>query len=180
MDTILPYLPQHAGFLPKWMLFVRCNPYPPSRRCPKFHLHESPTNSHQTSIVAIGNSVQSFATLYYTRRIYNIDPARPKALPSTPSAPVPHSPLVTPLSARTFGTWTFIAALVRLFASYNIDNPAFYALALCTYAVAFAHFASEWLIFGTAEWGSPLAGPIVVSTSTITWMLMQKGFYVAA
>lgn len=140
----------------------------------------SPTNSQQTSIVAIGNSVQSFATLYYTRRIYNIDPARPKALPSTPSAPVPHSPLVTPLSARTFGTWTFIAALVRLFASYNIDNPAFYSLALCTYAVAFAHFASEWLIFGTAEWGSPLAGPIVVSTSTITWMLMQKEFYVSA
>ncbi|ELR06145.1 hypothetical protein GMDG_02019 [Pseudogymnoascus destructans 20631-21] len=70
MDAILPYLPQHAGFLPKWMLF--------------------------TSIVAIGNSVQSFVTLYYTRRIYNIDPARPKALPATPSAPVPHSPLVTP------------------------------------------------------------------------------------
>ncbi|KFY49974.1 hypothetical protein V495_00389, partial [Pseudogymnoascus sp. VKM F-4514 (FW-929)] len=42
MDAILPYLPQHPGFLPKWMLF--------------------------TSIVAIGNSFQSFATLYYTRR----------------------------------------------------------------------------------------------------------------
>jgi hypothetical protein len=152
-----------------------------SHQSSKLHLYTSPTNSfYQTSIVSFGNSIQSYTTLYYTRRIYNIDPSRPKQLPSTPSAPVPHSPLVTPLSARTFGTWTFVAAIVRLFAAYNIDHPAFYALAFCMYVVAFAHFGSEWLVYGTAEWGSPLAGPMIVSTSTIAWMVAQWGFYVAA
>lgn len=36
MDAILPYLPQHPGFLPKWMLFVRRNPYPRPNKPPSF------------------------------------------------------------------------------------------------------------------------------------------------
>ena len=125
-------------------------------------------------MVSVGNSIQCYSTLYFTRRIYNIDPAAPNKAPEKPS------PLVTGLSSRTFGTWTFLTALVRFFAAYNLDYPGFYWLALCTYLVAFAHFFMEWQVYGTAEWGKPLAGPVIVSTTTITWMLLQKDFYLGA
>merc|ERR1711977_557599 len=44
LSTITPYLPQHEGILPKWMLFV--------------------------SLVALGNSIQSYLTISYTARLY--------------------------------------------------------------------------------------------------------------
>ena len=67
---------------------------------------------------------------------------------------------------------------MRLYAAYNIDNPAFYQLAYWTYLVAFGHFMSEWFIFGTCRWGKPLAGPVVVSTGTLVWMWWVWGDYV--
>ena len=142
--------------------------------------------------MAIGNSIQAYVTLSYTSRIYSEDPsmdfrqkeirrsAREKnsasAYPSnTPLAP---DSTVTALQARTFGTFTLIQSLVRLFAAYHISDPAFYQLGVCTYAVAFGHFMAEWWYFGTAKWGAPLAGPIIVSTGTLLWMWLQWGFYV--
>ena len=47
-----------------------------------------------------------------------------------------------------------------------------------TFGIAFAHFMSEWLVFGTARWGRGLAGPAAVATGTGTWMLLQWGSYV--
>lgn len=70
--------------------------------------------------------------------------------------------------------------LVRLYAAYNITNPAFYQLAICTYAVAWGHFMSEWLIFGTTRLGKPLAGPLVVANASLIWMFLQWGWYVKA
>jgi hypothetical protein len=67
---------------------------------------------------------------------------------------------------------------VRLYAAYNIEDPVVYQLALWTYGIAFAHFLSEWLVFGSARWGRGLASPVVVSTFTLTWMLAQWGNYV--
>lgn len=98
------------------------------------------------------------------------------AYPSnTPLAP---DSTVTPLQARTFGAFTLIQSLVRLYAAYNISNLAFYQLGLCTYAVAFGHFMAEWFVFRTVKWGAPLAGPIIVSTGTLVWMWLQWEFYV--
>jgi hypothetical protein len=85
---------------------------------------------------------------------------------------------VTPLSARTFGTWTLIQSMVRLYCAYNVSNPQIYQMAFLTYAVAWCHFMSEWFVFRTAKWGTPLAGPVIVANSTIVWMLVQWGFYV--
>ena len=85
---------------------------------------------------------------------------------------------MTPLSARTFGTWTALTAIVRLYAAYHISEPHMYVLALCTFGVAWAHFMAEWLFFRTARWGSGLAGPVLVSSGSLVWMGLQWGWYV--
>lgn len=92
--------------------------------------------------------------------------------------PLAPNTTVTPLSARTFGTWTLVQSIVRLYAAYNISNPQIYQLAYLTYLVAGLHFMGEWLVFKTAKWGAPLAGPIIVSSSSLLWMTVQWGFYV--
>jgi hypothetical protein len=84
---------------------------------------------------------------------------------------------VTPLSARTFGTWTLLSAIIRSYAAYNIDNKQVFEIAFCSYLIAFLHFFSEWLVFGSTRFGKGLAGPAIVSTLTMTWMIMQKDFY---
>lgn len=53
-----------------------------------------------------------------------------------------------------------------------------YDLALATYLVAGAHFLSEWLVFKTAKLGKGLAGPLVVASSSIIWMVLQRDFYI--
>ncbi|KAL8911513.1 MAG: hypothetical protein Q9171_003321 [Xanthocarpia ochracea] len=113
------------------------------------------------SIASIGNSVQSYLTTSYTRRVY--------------SAP---ETTVTPLHSRTFGTYTAVVSIIRLYAAYNITDPLLYQLALWTYVVALGHFYSEWLIFKTARWGEGLAGPLVVSVGSLTWMVLQWGHYI--
>ncbi|KAF2714232.1 transmembrane domain-containing protein [Pleomassaria siparia CBS 279.74] len=152
-------LPASEGLLPKWLLMV--------------------------SIISIANSIQSYTTLHYTRRIYTPPSASnpPSGIPprtlKTPSLSSPETPSqVTPLSSRTFGTWTLLTSIVRLYAAYNINEPVMYELAICTYGVAWLHFMSEWWVFGTTKWGTPLAGPVFVSTGSLVWMWLQKDFYV--
>ncbi|KAI0995558.1 hypothetical protein K3495_g12621 [Podosphaera aphanis] len=122
------------------------------------------------SVISIGNSIQAYCTLSYTARVYNGSSAWRKN-PASWQSPV------TPLSARTFGTWTTIQSLVRMYAAYNISEVAFYQLAFCTFLVAFGHFMSEWIIYRTTSWGPGLAGPIFVSTGTLAWMLVQWNYY---
>jgi hypothetical protein len=69
-------------------------------------------------------------------------------------------------------------SIVRLYAAYNISNPSFYQLAMLTYVVAWGHFMSEWWVYKTTHWGAGLAGPAIVATSSIVWMVMQWGYYV--
>ncbi|CAE7174208.1 hypothetical protein CFE70_005122 [Pyrenophora teres f. teres 0-1] len=121
------------------------------------------------SIISMGNSIQSYSTLAFTSRVYNPTPIDPP--PTTPKH-------VTALSSRTFGTWTFLTAMIRFYAAYNINDPAFYQLAMWSYAVAWGHFMSEWWVFGTTRWGKPLAGPIIVANTSLMWMWLQWGFYV--
>ncbi|KAK3672024.1 ergosterol biosynthesis protein [Recurvomyces mirabilis] len=152
--TLSSYLPPNDGFLPYWLLFV--------------------------SIVSIGNSAQAYLSLAGTREVY-AGPAQsiPSGIPaSTISKTKQNNSPVTDLSARTFGTWTALSSIIRLYAAYNIHDPLIYQLGLWTYAIAFAHFTSEWLVFGTARWGRGLAGPIFIATGTLTWMLTQCNYYV--
>ena len=122
----------------------------------------------QIAIVSIGNTVQCYRSLAGSKEVYSGKPYKTDKNPSP----------VNELSARTFGTWTALSSIVRLYAAYNINDPKVYELCLWTYGIAFAHFFSEWLVFGTAKWGRGLASPVFVSTITMGWMLSQWGSYV--
>ncbi|KAF2019425.1 ergosterol 28 [Aaosphaeria arxii CBS 175.79] len=118
------------------------------------------------SVIAVTNSLQAYISLRPTQRVY----AGGRRGPSP----------VTPLSARTFGTWTFLSAVVRLYAAYNVTDRRIYELAFWTYGVAFAHFVSEWLVFGTCRFDAGLAGPGLVSSVSLVWMWRQWGWYVGS
>ena len=170
LDLIKAFIPQIPGLLPKWMLLVNL----PHHLIPRRLLYRPLLTTPKVSLISVGNSIQCYSTLHFNQRIYNIDPTSANKASEKPSSQV------TALSARTFGTWTLLTAIVRLFAAYNLDHPAFYGLAFCTYLVAFMHFTLEWFVYGTTQWGAPLGGPVIVSTSTIAWMILQKGFYLGA
>ncbi|ODQ59246.1 hypothetical protein WICANDRAFT_63740 [Wickerhamomyces anomalus NRRL Y-366-8] len=113
------------------------------------------------SIVSVFNSAQTyFSGLELTRRVYENKPLE-----------------TTNLSARTFGTWTFVSAVIRFYGAYYLTNPQVYQITLASYLIAFFHFNSEWLIFKTAKFGKGLLGPLIVATSTIVWMTLQKDYY---
>lgn len=111
--------------------------------------------SPQVSVIAVGNSIQTYSTLQFTKRVYS---ARPdQGLSLNPiycllSSCSTNELAVNGLSSRTFGTWTFLASVLRLYAAYNITNPVVYDLAIWSYIIAGWHFLSEWLIFGTASY----------------------------
>lgn len=107
------------------------------------------------------NSAQTYLSgLELTRRVYENKPQQ-----------------TTDLSARTFGTWTFVSAVIRFYGAYYLTNPQVYQITLASYLIAFVHFVSEWLIFKTAKFGKGLLGPLIVATSTIVWMTLQKDYY---
>lgn len=117
------------------------------------------------SVVSIFNSVQTYQSkdLALTKKVY--DSARPGQ--------------VTDLSARTFGTWTFITSIIRYYGAYHIvGNKSVYEMVMWTFVVAGAHFISEWLVYRTVKFGKGLAGPLIVSTVSFTWMYLQKDYYV--
>ncbi|GMM31955.1 Erg28 protein [Martiniozyma asiatica (nom. inval.)] len=112
--------------------------------------------------VAIFNTVQTYRDPALTKKVYS-------ALPNQ----------VSPLSCRTFGTWTLISSIIRFYAAYNIQNKAVFDLAIASYVVALWHFASEWLWFGGCKFDKGLFGPLIVSTTSITWMLLTRDWYTA-
>ncbi|CCE88403.1 Piso0_001908 [Millerozyma farinosa CBS 7064] len=118
------------------------------------------------SVVSIFNSIQTYKArdLSLTRRVYESAPRND----------------VTPLSARTFGTWTLITSIVRFYGAYNIvGNKAVYELCMWTFVVAGFHFISEWLIYRTCKLGKGLSGPLIVSSTSLIWMYLQKDYYLS-
>lgn len=71
----------------------------------------------------MGNSVQAFSTMHYTAQVY------------LGSSKTGNKSPATPLSGRTFGTYTFVTALVRLYASWHLQEAAWYDMATWTFAV---------------------------------------------
>jgi len=147
------FLPQHDGWLPSWLLLVpSSHPHP---------LNPVPNTCMQVAVISVGNTVQAFLTPRNTRQVY-----------------AQSGQEITSLSSRIFGTYTFVSAVIRLYAAYNISNPQLYQLAMWAYLIAWGHFFSEWLVFGTAAWGKGLAGPVFISTGSLVWMFSQWGYYV--
>lgn len=67
-----------------------------------------------------------------------------------------------------------------MYAAYNITTPAVYDMAIWTFGIALAHFASEWLGFGTAQFKGRFISPLITASVTLTWMLTQREAYIAA
>ncbi|KAH3667852.1 hypothetical protein WICMUC_005252 [Wickerhamomyces mucosus] len=113
------------------------------------------------SLVSILNSFQTYTNLELTKKVYS------------------NTDQVNPLSARTFGTWTLISSIIRFYAAYYLSNPQIYQITLASYLIAFFHFSSEWLIYKTTKLDKGLYGPLIVSTLTISWMIIQWDYYVS-
>ncbi|KAI0132905.1 hypothetical protein BJ170DRAFT_265240 [Xylariales sp. AK1849] len=176
MDALKEYLPVAKGYLPYYMFTL--------------------------SIIAVGNSLQNYLTLHFSRRFYNgqfipnpslppktssfnpddstqkLIPAPPSSSSTTTSRSTASSDQVTPLAARLFGTYTLVSAIVRLYACYHLDKEPVYMMALWTYLVALGHFVSEGLVYKSYYLGGPQFLPLFFATIGTTWMLAQKGFYV--
>jgi hypothetical protein len=80
--------------------------------------------------------------------------------------------------SRAFGTFSLLNGIIRLYGAYCINDPHVYAIVMFTYAVALFHFSAELLVYGTAELGEGLAGPLIVASSSLAWMLSQWSFYI--
>ncbi|KAI2623696.1 transmembrane domain-containing protein [Xylaria nigripes] len=173
LDTLNRYLPQGEGYLPYYMFGL--------------------------SVIAVGNSLQNYLTLHYSRRLYNGQFVPNPSLPPKSTHFDPEDSTrklasisvvntkdgrtidqVTPLAARLFGTYTFISAIVRIYASYNLHIAPVYHIAVWTYVVALFHFASEWAVFRSAYLGPPILLPFFFASVGIIWMLSQYEFYVQA
>merc|ERR1712007_59470 len=112
------------------------------------------------SVVAIFNSLQTYTNISLTKKVYANKPEE-----------------VSSLSARTFGTWTLVSAIIRAYAAFNMTDVHVYNLCIVSYIIALWHFGSEWLIFKTCKFDKGLFGPLIVSTLSITWMILQKDYY---
>ncbi|KAK7756681.1 hypothetical protein SLS62_001122 [Diatrype stigma] len=175
MDFLTSLLPPAKGYLPYYMFTL--------------------------SVIAVGNSLQNYVTLHYTRRVYNgqfvpnpqnssnsdskLDPddSTTKLVPAfnnNNNKEGRAQDQVTPLAARLFGTYTLISAIVRLYASYHLRLAPVYQMAVWTYVVALLHFLSEFLVYKTARFGTPIAMPFFFASVGIFWMVSQYGFYVEA
>jgi len=143
------YLPESEGYLPLYILFV--------------------------GVTAIGNAIQCYNTMSYTRRVY---PGQPSlAQTKGNSSPEASSP-ATPLSSRTFGTWTAAVGIVRIFAAYHINEPAWYQLQALTNVVGLIHFSLEAFVYKTSPPSGPWLAPVGVALIGTIWSIAQYGFYV--
>ncbi|KAK4044083.1 hypothetical protein C8A01DRAFT_12445 [Parachaetomium inaequale] len=172
MDKLQAFLPSaEKGYLPYYLFVV--------------------------SVVAMGNALQNYATLHYTRRIYNgrfvanhgLPPATKgynpedstrivKPASSTGKDAEKARDQVSPLAARLFGAYTFMAGIIRFYACYQLENPAMYQLAIWTHVIAAIHFTTEMLAFKTIRFSGPQVFPFVAGYGGAIWMLMQYNHYV--
>ena len=83
---------------------------------------------------------------------------------------------VTPLYGRTFAAWTSVTCLLCLFCANDISNPGIYTATMLSFLIAFVHFTFELLVGKTVSLKKFLS-PGIISTVSMTWMYLQKGFY---
>ncbi|EAW14018.1 Erg28 family protein [Aspergillus clavatus NRRL 1] len=118
------------------------------------------------SVISAANSIGAYRSVDYAAQLYNAH--APDGRPTT-----------NPLSSRTFGTWTFLSSVIRMYAAYHITTPALYDLALWSFGIAFVHFVAEWLVFGSAQLKGRFVSPLIVASSTLAWMVTQREAYLA-
>jgi hypothetical protein len=111
----------------------------------------------------------------YTQRLYpgrlSSSQVKDKANPAIGSP-------ATPLSSRTFGTWTTAVGIVRLFAAYHINEPAWYQMQALTNVIGLVHFGLEAFVYKTCRPSGPWLAPVAVALIGTGWSIAQYGFYV--
>ncbi|ELT92922.1 hypothetical protein CAPTEDRAFT_165270 [Capitella teleta] len=107
------------------------------------------------AIIAFGNTVSCFRNHdFMAEKLYTVTPE-----------------LVNALTARLFGTWTLLSAMLRLWCAFCIDNHAVFCLTFFSFFLAMAHFAGEIFFYHTAELTFGATSPLVVSGLSMLWML---------
>ncbi|RFU77353.1 demethylation complex subunit [Trichoderma arundinaceum] len=167
MDLLNSILPPAKGILPYYMVIL--------------------------SVISIGNSLQAYTTLHFSRRVYNgrfirnpkLPPASAKYNPEDSPNKLIHAQndpkatdQLTPLAGRLFGTWTLITCIVRCYAAYHLHLGPVYNVAIWTYAVALGHFVSELFVFKSMTFGLPQVFPFIFATTALIWMPMVRSHYV--
>ena len=146
----------------------------------------------------MGNAAQNLATLHYTRRIYDGKFVPNSSLPPKSAKFNPEDSLgkivpassnskdaekakdqVTPLAARLFGTYTFLAGLIRFYACYRLEDRFLYQMAMWTHIIAGVHFASEILVYKTIKMTGPELFPLFAGFGGALWMALQYNHYVS-
>jgi len=122
----------------------------------------------------MGNAIQCYNTMSYTRRVY---PGQAASKGSKPTDVALSSP-ATPLSSRTFGTWTAAVGIVRIFAAYHINEPAWYQMQMLTNVVGLVHFGLEAFVYKTCSPSGPWLAPVSVALIGEIWSIAQYNFYV--
>lgn len=113
------------------------------------------------SVVSIFNSVQCYVSgIKLTQKVYSKAPSK-----------------INSLSCRLFGTWTFVACIIRLYGSLFYYEEHIYQLTFISYVVALLHFGSELVLFRSCALDKGFMGPLIVSTTSLAWMYLQKEFY---
>lgn len=113
------------------------------------------------SVVSVFNSLQTYISgLELTRRVYENKPSE-----------------TTALSARTFGTWTFVSCVIRLYGALYLNEEHVFQLTFISYLIALGHFGTELLIFRTCKLGKGFMGPLIVASTSLIWMYNQKEYY---
>jgi len=124
-------------------------------------------------ITAIGNAGQCYRTLSYTRRLYP-GPAHT----SKDKPPGANSSPTTPLSSRTFGTWTMAVGIVRIFAAYHLNEASWFQMQMLTNVIGLVHFSLEAFVYKTTRPSGPWLAPVSVATIGLLWSIAQYSFYV--
>jgi hypothetical protein len=159
----------------------------------------SVANQDQSAAAAFYSSVQAYRSPQLTRWIYNevFIPDVSLVRPAPSSNTYDGSPKLIPvrgsdehsadvmdkiaaLAGRLFGTYTFIAGLLRGYGAYCIEDRVAYQLALWGYIVAAVHFTSETIIFKAIRSTTPPVSPLIVSYSGVLWMVLQYRHYTSS
>ena len=70
---------------------------------------------------------------------------------------------VTPLTARTFGIWTLLSAVVTLMCALNIESGPLYRTTMASFAVALLYFVLEVGVYHTVDVRSAMP-PFVIAS----------------
>ena len=85
---------------------------------------------------------------------------------------------VSPLMSRMMGTWTLTSAMIRIYASYNINNAPVYQLCMISFMIALLSFGLEVFVYKTAPLSSPGVYPAMIMSSVMfSWMYSSYSEY---